>query len=246
MTSKTQTAKDFIKLVKYITESNEIGMILTDQYPRINSKEFKKFLNEKTIPIIFTAVNAPFSNGLNERLNQTLVNKIRCKINEKEKKTAWTTIAHECVKKYNETEHTATGFAPTYLLNGTDVTMLPSELKQENTGNNWIRDRKIALENTKRSHDYNKKLYDKNRKNFEFNIKDMVLVENGNKLNRKKLDELKIGPYEIVEKLSSSIYRVNTGHRKLESNLFHVSKLIPHPMDNEKDDKEKKSKGFTG
>lgn len=246
LTSRTQTAKDFIKLVKHITESNEIGMILTDQYPGINSKEFKKFLDEKTIPIIFTAVNAPFSNGLNERLNQTLVNKIRCKINEKEKKTAWTTIAHECVKKYNETEHTATGFAPTYLLNGTDVTMLPSELKQENTENNWIRDRKIALENTKRSHDYNKKLYDKNRKDLEFNIKDMVFVENGNKLNRKKLDELKIGPYEIVEKLSSSIYRVNTGHRKLESNLFHVSKLIPHPMDNEEDDKEKKSKGFTG
>lgn len=55
--------------------------------------------------------------------------------------------------------------------------MLPSELKQENTENNWIRDRKIALENTKRSHDYNKKLYDKNRKDFEFNIKDMVFVE---------------------------------------------------------------------
>lgn len=27
---------------------------------------------------------------------------------------AWTTIAHDCVKKYNEFEHTVTGFAPEY------------------------------------------------------------------------------------------------------------------------------------
>ncbi|KYN42703.1 hypothetical protein ALC56_02880 [Trachymyrmex septentrionalis] len=36
--------------------------------------------------MIITTVDAPFSNGLNERLNQTLINKIRCKINENEEK----------------------------------------------------------------------------------------------------------------------------------------------------------------
>lgn len=61
-------------------------MVLTDQYPGINSKEFKKFLMKENIKLIFTAVDAPFSNGLNERLNQTIVNKIRCKINESKKK----------------------------------------------------------------------------------------------------------------------------------------------------------------
>lgn len=134
LTSKTQNAKDFIKLVKNTIETNDIGMILTDQYPGINSREFKEFLEEKNIPIIFTAVNAPFSNGLNERLNQTIVNKIRCKINEKERKIAWTSIAQECVKKYNETEHTVTGFAPVYLLEGTNVAILPNELKKKLKG----------------------------------------------------------------------------------------------------------------
>lgn len=84
-TSKTQGANDFIKLLSKIADKEDIGMILSDQYPGINSKEFKKFLGKKDIPIVFTAVNAPFSNGLNERLNQTLVNKIRCTINEKKK-----------------------------------------------------------------------------------------------------------------------------------------------------------------
>lgn len=47
LTSKTQKSNDFIKLVKNVSDSNEIGMILTDQYPGINSTQFKKYLNEK-------------------------------------------------------------------------------------------------------------------------------------------------------------------------------------------------------
>ena len=35
------------------------------------------------------------------------------------------------------------------------------------------------------------------------------------------------GPYEIVEKKSNTIYEIDTGHRKTESNLFYISKLIP-------------------
>lgn len=86
LTSKTQNATDFIKLVRNVLETDEIRMILTDQYPGVNSREFKEFLEERDVRLIFTAVNAPFSNGLNERLNQTIVNRIRCKINEKEEK----------------------------------------------------------------------------------------------------------------------------------------------------------------
>lgn len=231
LTSKTQSTPDFIKLVnKALLNNNKIGMILSDQYPGINSKDFKKFLADKNIPIIFTAVNAPFSNGLNERLNQTLVNKIRCKLNEKQnKKLSWTTIAHECTEKYNETEHTVTGYSPKYLLEGKNVDILPSELKQckKATENNLVNDRKIALEKSIKSHNYNKQQFDKNRKQFEFKVGDLVYVENGNRLNRKKLDELKIGPFEIIEKLSNSIYKINTGYKKSESNLYHITKLVP-------------------
>lgn len=229
LTSKTQNAGDFIKLINNATDTNKIGMILADQYSGINSKEFKKFLDEKQTPLIFTAVNTPFSNGLNERLNQTIVNKIRCKINENNKKTAWTTIAHNCIQKYNATEHTVTGFTPIYLLQGTKITTLPKELNQGQNTNNLLQDRKLALENTKKSHNYNKTLFDKNRKEVIFNSGDMVYIENGNRLNRKKLDEIKIGPFKIIEKLSNSIYKIDTGHKKAESNLFHITKLIPAP-----------------
>lgn len=59
----------------------------------------------------------------------------------------------------------------------------------------------------------------------------MVYVENGNKLNRRKLDELKIRPYRVAEKISNTIYKIDTGHRKMESNLFHITKLIPAPTE---------------
>ncbi|XP_050551236.1 uncharacterized protein LOC118262122 isoform X2 [Spodoptera frugiperda] len=229
LTSSTQNANDFIKLIKSCTECDDIELILSDQYPGINSRDFKSFLDEKNIQIIFTAVNSPFSNGLNERLNQTLVNKIRCKINEQDTRMAWTTVAHNCVKKYNETVHTVTGYAPKYLLYGTDVTILPNELKQEKTKHDLIQDRRRALENSIKSHNYNKTIYDKHRKYIDFNVGDTVFVENGNKLNRKKLDELKIGPYKIIEKISTSIYKINTDHKRSESNYFHISKLTPAP-----------------
>ena len=118
------------------------------------------------IPIVFTAVKAPFSNGLNERLNQTLVNKIRCKINEKRNKIAWITIAHECTEKYNETEHSVTGFSPKYLLEGKNVDILPDELKQNKTQNHLLRDRKIALERSIKSHNYTHR--HGNRPKYEF------------------------------------------------------------------------------
>lgn len=174
LTSKTQNSSDFIKLVQKVIPENKIGMILSDQYPGINSKEFKSFLDKENIPIIFTAVNAPFSNGLNERLNQTLVNKIRCKINEQKNKIAWTTVAHECTQRYNGTEHTVTGFSPKYLLEGKNVTFIPEELKQNITQNNLQQDRKIALENSIKSHNYNKQRFDKNRKEGDIKIGDSV------------------------------------------------------------------------
>lgn len=225
-TSKTQNANDFIKLVKTVLEIEKIGTILTDQYPGLNSREFKDYLREEKVQLIFTAINAPFSNGLNERLNQTLINKIRCTIN-KGKKRAWTSIASECVNKYNTLEHTITGFTPEYLLHGTDTSNIPEELRRKKNGKDWIRDKKLALERTQKSHKYNKDIFDKSRKRHEFSVGDKVFIENGNKLNRKKLEELRIGPFTIKEKISNSIYKIKTGKRNQDTSLFHVTKLIP-------------------
>lgn len=76
-------------------------------------------------------------------------------------------------------------------MDDTDVWFLPNELKVENkNAHDWIQDRKIALERSIKSHEYNEVIFDKNRTHQNFKIvDDMLYVENGNYLNRTKLDE---------------------------------------------------------
>lgn len=54
---------------------------------------------------------------------------------------------------------------------------------------------------------------------------------------------MKIGPYNITEKLSKSINRVNIDKKKSESNLYHIAKLIPAPAV-EEDDYEDEEPGY--
>lgn len=222
-TSKNQTSLDFIRLLEKVSD-HKIDLLLTDQYSGINSTEFKNYLTQRHIEIVFTAVNCPFSNGLNERLNQTLVNRIRCKINEESKRRAWSTIARECVDEYNKTVHTVNKFSPEYLLFGIDSPIIPEELREEK---NLETDRSIALQNSNKYHKKNKLRIDKNRKVANFKEGDFVYIENSNKLNRKKLDEIRCGPYRIKKIISDSIVEINCDHKKQESNLYHVTKLLP-------------------
>lgn len=226
-TSKTQTATDFIKLVKSIVGENEIDTLFTDQYAGINSKEFKQYLKSKKIKLVFTAVDCAFSNGLNERTNQTLVNRIRCKTYDN-KNLPWTRIAQECVNEYNSTIHSSTGFTPIYLLSGKDDSFLPEALNP-NRKENLKENRRLAFENSQKAHIQNKKYYDKNKIRITYNEGDLVLIQNSNKLNRNKLDPFRTGPYRIKRKISDLIYIIDSGFKKKESNFYHASKLLPYP-----------------
>lgn len=225
-TSKTQVARGFISLVKKVGKNGKIQTILTDQYAGINSAQFKQFTKKENISLIFTAVDCAFSNGLNERTNQTLVNRIRCKIYENKNKS-WPTIAEDCVKEYNNTIHSSTGFTPNYLQTGIDNNFMPNELKDNNI-NNLQNNRKLALENSKKINIKNKFYYDKHVKKIDYKIGDLVYIQQGNKLNRDKLDVIRSGPYKIKEKISDTIYLIDSRYRKNESNLFHASKLVPY------------------
>lgn len=220
-TTKTQNAHDFINLINPIAKQNNISILLADQYAAINSNDFKLYLEKTGIQIVFTCINHPESNGLNERLNQTLVNRLRCKINDGNPK-AWSVLAQQCVDEYNDTIHSSTGFAPSYLLLGKMSIISP--LQNENQ-TSLEEDRKIAFNNSMRSFQVNKNRIDKNRRQFTFNVGDLVYIENGNKLNRNKLDSVRIGPYKIVRQISPSFYEVACGKNK-SSNFFHSAKLL--------------------
>lgn len=69
----------------------------------------------------------------------------------------------------------------------------------------------------------------------------MVYIESGNRLNRKKLDELRIGPFQITEKISNYTKYTKLGliEKKTETSLFHITKLIPiSGMDEDTDEQD--------
>lgn len=77
-------------------------------------------------------------------------------------------------KKYVDIIHSVINLTPKYPLFGTDVTILFKEFRAKNQYSDWIRDRKTVLDNTMKSYDYNKKIFDKNRNYYEFNMGGMV------------------------------------------------------------------------
>ena len=76
----------------------------------------------------------------------------------------------------------------------------------------------LALERSKKIHEQNKGYHDTNSKRFEYKINDLVYIQNGNKLNKNKLNPIREGPYKIKEKLSELIFIVERGFKKKESN----------------------------
>lgn len=223
-TSSTQNATDFIKLLEPIIEKENVEILLADQYTGINAVKLKECLKKHRVRLVFTAVDCAESNGLNERLNQTIVNRLRCKINSDTRNKPWSVLADECLREYNSTQHSVTKFAPEYLLLGKRDEIVPAQLSGDRDLED---DRRTAKRNSDEDHRRNKERVDGQRKQHEFEIGQEVYVSNGSKLNRGKLEEVRIGPFKIVKKISNSMFEVACGKRRSEANIFHVSKLLP-------------------
>ena len=226
--SPSQTAKVLSDLVLSVHKINPIEILLTDQYGGLSSNEFAQFCLNSKINHVFTAVDAAFSNGMNERINQTLVNRIRCATNDPSSPSnlQWMSIARRCVSQYNDSPHSVTTFSPSYLMYGKYTGILSSPPP------GYIdvaRDRKIALEKSVNNHNYNKRLFDKRFNDVKFNVGDYVLVDNGNKLNRNKLDPLRIGPFRVLRKLSNNVYELFLRKGNFGTKLYHASKLLSFP-----------------
>lgn len=69
LTSANQTNSEFIRLVRLALRVNSIETLLTDQYGGLAANEFANFMESENIQHLFTTVDHPESNSLNERVN---------------------------------------------------------------------------------------------------------------------------------------------------------------------------------
>ncbi|UYV76949.1 K02A2.6-like [Cordylochernes scorpioides] len=104
-------------LDKIIKSVNSINTILTDNGKNFISKEFNKFLSLQGIKHTYTSPYHPQCNGICEKLNDTIMTKLRIAVLEKPR-CKWSSLLPQVVKNYNSTPHDVTGFSPLFLMYG--------------------------------------------------------------------------------------------------------------------------------
>ena len=151
-----------------------------------------------------------------ERVNQTLINKLRCLYNENNQSVSWDKLLPMATRMYNESIHTSLGYSSIYLLMGLDTYCQFKEPLSHA--------RQVAFNKSKEIHEMNKMHYDKRHKEYSFNVGDQVLVKNH---YRKKLDPFLIGPYEVLQKLSDNSYVIDIPKKGRRNDIYHISQLKP-------------------
>lgn len=221
MSSKTQTAKDFINLINAICQIQKPKMILAERYPSICSKELSHYLENRQIKLLFIASNYAPSNGISERVNQTIVTRLRCKMNENKNLSCWSKLLKTMTEEYNNSPHSVTGFTPKYLMFG----ILPFDYILGNPFPAIEEARKLAFKNSQKGHIRNKGYFDNKHQNIVLKPGDLVLIENKNSTTQKKFEPLMSGLFKVINKISNVMYEIGCEKKGRSTDLVHISKL---------------------
>lgn len=120
-----KTGKSIIKsLREAIAEHGRPKIILSDDGREFKNQEAEDFCKKEGITIKHGSPYSPTTTGAIERLNQTLMRKIR--MPSEFGKHLWTKIVGKAVRAYNASPSRATGCAPCELL-GTEVSVPTAE-----------------------------------------------------------------------------------------------------------------------
>ncbi|UYV66067.1 K02A2.6-like [Cordylochernes scorpioides] len=193
----------------------------------------ENLLEKHNVKHLLTSSHNPQTNAKVERLNSTIVNRLRCKYNT-HSNIPWTKHLPDVVKEYNSTPHTITGFTPMYLLLGIPPYDTTTDLNLQ-TYPPIEESRKLAIQRTHKSHENSKIIYDKTHPIPDFKIGDQVLVQTFFYPNTGKLTSKYNGPYTILKQLSPVTYEINRPNQpqKKQTEIIHANKLKHfHPSDN--------------
>ncbi|GBN47966.1 hypothetical protein AVEN_84124-1 [Araneus ventricosus] len=164
--------------------------------------DLKKFLRNYNVKHLLTTAHHPQTNGKVERVNQSLVTKLKCKVNSSSTKVPWTKLLESVTNEFYLTPHSITKYPPAYLLLGT----LPynSPIGQNSYYEPVNEARNLTLQRTIDYHSRNKIRYDECFVDKKFNPGDRVVYEEFHYPNTRKLSLPFSGTYEIIKESSES------------------------------------------
>ncbi|UYV65298.1 hypothetical protein LAZ67_3003857 [Cordylochernes scorpioides] len=183
-----------------------IKHIITENGKNFNSKEFKRCLKVHNIKQTFTTPYHPQSKGMCEKVNGTIMTKLRAALLDKPK-VKWSTLLPKVITDYNNTPHDVTGFPPSFILFGYNVQ--PQFADNPSTS---VEDaRKLAIKRTQHHRDISKRRHDSRHPDIEFKVGDLVLKRipyNDPRLI--KTAPKYEGPFQVLRRLSKVTYELST------------------------------------
>ena len=233
-----QTAETFAQVyaTQVVTRHGTGSKLITDQGPAFMLSFFNETCKILGIRTTRTSYH-PASNVQLERWHRSLHNALSHYVNAAN--TNWDVLVKFFLMAFRATPHVTTGYSPFFLLNGREMT-LPSnvDLKAKVTNTNSSHSQrlaslkaslKLAYESVRcanrKSHDNNKKYYDRRAKHRQFQAGDYVyLYSPATKLGLPGIfHKVWTGPFKVTAKILDLNYEI-LGHndRKL---VVHVNIL---------------------
>ncbi|GBO09375.1 Transposon Ty3-G Gag-Pol polyprotein, partial [Araneus ventricosus] len=199
--------------------------LLTDRNAAFTSSRFKRVLKNYNVKHLLTTAHKPQTNGKVERVNQSLVTRLKCKVNSTSTKVPWTKLLESVTNEYNLTPHSITKYPLAYLLLG--ILPYDSPIGQNSYYEPVNEARNLALQRTIDYHNRNKIRYDARFVDKKFNPGDLVVYEEFHYPNARKLSPPFSGPYEIIKQCSEVTYEINKPNplTKQATQIMHISKL---------------------
>ena len=243
-------SKAFEELILFRWETPEY--VLSDNGKEFDNKDFKGMLNEYGIKLVFTPPYHPQANPV-ERTNLTLKTLIAMYV-ESDHRT-WDVHLHEFRHAINTAVQSSLKVSPAFLNYGRNPKTIGSLRRQvekkeliEKTDPEVWKDRMqrlqvlrdMVVKHVENARERQKKYYDQGRKDVKFKVGDMVwrknhVLSDASKHFSKKLAPNLIGPYQVLEVLSDTVYRLSSDSDSNKKNPnAHISELeeyiAPRPI----------------
>lgn len=184
---------------------------------------FAKYCDSNGIKQIFTTTYHPQTNGMVERINKTIKEKLSIAILEKSN-LKWSSSLKPIINQYNSTIHDTTGYTPKFLLFGIQDghTSITGTFGLDTA-------RKDASNRTRIRQEQNKVQYDKYHKTLSFipNEKVLVILPH-NHPSRNKLSPRSLGTFVVIAQTSPVNYLIGNDMNDSKPIHVHVSRLVKY------------------